>query len=95
MEDHKMTKKDLVAAIAEKTGLSKKDSDAVLSAFIETVGEQLKAGQSVQLTGFGTFEVRERAERKALNPRTKEPITVAASKTPAFKAGKALKDILA
>ena len=90
-----MTKKDLIAAIAEKSGLSKKDSEAALAAFIATVEEQLKAGQSVQLTGFGTFEVRERAERKALNPRTKEPITVPASKTPAFKAGKALKDVIA
>lgn len=90
-----MTKKDLITAIAEKSGLSKKDSEAALAAFIETVEEQLKAGQSVQLTGFGTFEVRERAERKALNPRTKEPITVPATKTPAFKAGKALKDVIA
>ena len=90
-----MTKKDLVAAIAEKAGLSKKDSEAALTAFIATVTEQLKAGESVQLTGFGTFEVRERAERKALNPRTKEPITVPATKTPAFKAGKALKDTIA
>ena len=90
-----MTKKDLVAAIAEKTGLSKKDSEAALSAFITTVEDALKAGEAVQLTGFGTFEVRERAERKALNPRTKEPITVPATKAPAFKPGKALKDIIA
>ncbi|MBE6671925.1 MAG: HU family DNA-binding protein [Ruminococcaceae bacterium] len=90
-----MTKKDLVAAIAEKAGLSKKDSEAALNAFIATVEETLKAGEAVQLTGFGTFEVRERAERQALNPRTKEPITVAATKVPAFKAGKGLKDIIA
>ena len=90
-----MTKKDLVAAIAEKAGLSKKDSEAALNAFIATVEEALKAGEAVQLTGFGTFEVRERAERQALNPRTKEPITVAATKVPAFKAGKGLKDIIA
>ena len=90
-----MTKKDLVAVIAEKTGLSKKDSEAALNAFMSTVAETLKAGDSVQLTGFGTFEVRERAERQALNPRTKEPITVAATKVPAFKAGKGLKDVIA
>lgn len=90
-----MTKKDLIAAIAEKAGLSKKDSEAALNAFISTVEDALKAGESVQLTGFGTFEVRERAERQALNPRTKEPITVAATKVPAFKAGKGLKDIIA
>jgi DNA-binding protein HU-beta len=90
-----MTKKDLIAAIAEKTGLTKKDSEAALAAFISTVEEQLKAGESVQLTGFGTFEVRERAERQALNPRTKEPVTVPATKAPAFKAGKALKDSIA
>ena len=90
-----MTKKDLIAAIAEKAGLSKKDSEAALNAFISTVEDALKAGESVQLTGFGTFEVRERAERQALNPRTKEPITVAATKVPAFKAGKGLKDVIA
>lgn len=90
-----MTKKDLIAAIAEKAGLSKKDSEAALNAFISTVEDALKAGETVQLTGFGTFEVRERAERQALNPRTKEPITVAATKVPAFKAGKGLKDIIA
>ena len=88
-----MTKKDLVAAIAEKTGLSKKDSDAALAAFVDIVKDQLKQGESVQLSGFGTFEVRCRAERTALNPRTKEPITVPACKTPAFKAGKNLKEI--
>ncbi|MBE6639315.1 MAG: HU family DNA-binding protein [Ruminococcaceae bacterium] len=90
-----MTKKDLIAAIAEKSGLSKKDSEAALAAFVSTVENELKAGGSVQVTGFGTFEVRERAPRKALNPRTKEPITVPAGKTPAFKAGKALKDVIA
>jgi DNA-binding protein HU-beta len=90
-----MTKKDLIAAIAEKAGLSKKDSEAALNAFVATVEEALKEGQAVQLTGFGTFEVRERAERQALNPRTKEPITIPATKVPAFKAGKGLKDIIA
>ena len=90
-----MTKKDLIAAIAEKAGLSKKDSEAALNAFIATVEETLKGGDSVQLTGFGTFEVRERAERQALNPRTKESITIPATKVPAFKAGKGLKDIIA
>ena len=89
-----MTKKDMISAIAEKTGFSKKDCETMLNAFIDTVGAQLKAGQDVQLTGFGTFEVRTRAERNALNPRTKEPILVPETKIPAFKAGKALKDML-
>ena len=89
-----MTKKDMISAIAEKTGFSKKDCEVMLNAFVETVGQQLKAGQDVQLTGFGTFEVRTRAERNALNPRTKEPIIVPETKIPAFKAGKALKDML-
>ena len=90
-----MTKKDMVSAIAEKTGFSKKDCEIMLNAFMETVGQQLQAGNEVQLTGFGTFEVRTRAEHNALNPRTKEPITVPETKIPAFKAGKALKDMLA
>ena len=85
----------MVSAIAEKTGFSKKDCEFMLNAFMETVGQQLQAGNEVQLTGFGTFEVRTRAERNALNPRTKEPITVPETKIPAFKAGKALKDMLA
>ncbi len=90
-----MNKTELIAAIAEKSGISKKDADKALAAFIETVAEQLKAGEKIQLVGFGTFEARERGERMGLNPRTKETIKIAASKVPAFKAGKAFKDAIA
>lgn len=87
-----MNKTELVAAIAEKSGLSKKDSDAALSAVVEAVTEALKAGDKVSLVGFGTFEVRERAARVGKNPATGATINIAACKAPAFKAGKALKD---
>jgi len=87
-----MTKKEVVSAIAERTGLTKKDSEAALNAFTNVVVEELKKGGSVQLIGFGSFEVRERAARTGLNPRTKEPVTIPATKVPAFKAGKAFKD---
>ena len=87
-----MNKTELVAAIAAKAELSKKDADKALSAVISTLTEALVKGDKVQLVGFGTFETKSRAARTGLNPRTKETITIAASKTPAFKAGKALKD---
>ncbi|MGN1341589.1 MAG: HU family DNA-binding protein [Oscillospiraceae bacterium] len=87
-----MTKAELVTAIAEKSGLTKKDSEKALAAFIDTVTDTLANGDSIQLVGFGTFEVRERAERTGINPRTKESIKIAATKVPAFKAGRALKD---
>lgn len=87
-----MNKAELVAAIAAKSELSKKDSEKALKAFIDAVSEELVAGNKVQLVGFGTFEVAERAARKGLNPQTKKQITIAASKAPKFKAGKALKD---
>lgn len=87
-----MNKAGLIAAIAEKTGLSKKDTENVLAAFTTTVEEALKSGEKVQLVGFGTFEVRERAAREGINPSTREPITIPASRVPAFKAGQALKD---
>lgn len=90
-----MTKSDLVAAIAAKTEFSKKDSEKACNAFIEAITDALVAGDKVQLVGFGTFEVKERAARKGVNPRTKEEITIAASKLPGFKAGKALKDAVA
>ncbi|MCL2212485.1 MAG: HU family DNA-binding protein [Oscillospiraceae bacterium] len=90
-----MTKKDLVAAIAEKASLTKKDAEAAVNAFVETVQSELKAGGTVQLTGFGTFEVRSRSARKGLNPRTKEPVNIPATKAPAFKAGKVFKDAIA
>ncbi len=87
-----MTKSDLVAAVATKLGSSKKDGERAVSAFIESVTEALANGESVQLVGFGTFEVKDRAARKGINPRTKEKIYIPASKLPAFKAGKALKE---
>lgn len=90
-----MTKADLIAAVAAKTELSKKDSTAAVDAVFEAVKESLAAGQKVQLAGFGTFEVRERKERTGRNPQTMEVITIAASKVPAFKAAKALKDVVA
>ena len=89
-----MNKTELVAAMAAKTSVSKKDTEAVLNAFIETVQEAVKANDKVQLMGFGTFETRERAAREGINPLTKEKIQIAASKVPAFKVGKAFKDML-
>ena len=87
-----MNKTELVAAIAEKTDLSKADSERALKAFIETVEGALKKGDKVQLVGFGTFEVKKQAARTGHNPRTGEKLKIKASKAPKFKAGKALKD---
>lgn len=87
-----MNKTELVAAIAEKTELSKKDSEKALKAFIETVTEELTKGEKIQLVGFGTFEVVQRAAREGRNPLTGEKMKIKASKAPKFKAGKALKD---
>ena len=87
-----MNKTELVAAMAEQAGLSKKDAEAALKAFTDVVAEELKANGKVQLVGFGTFEVAERAERVGRNPQTGENMTISASKAPKFKAGKALKD---
>ena len=89
-----MNKTELIAAVAEKAAISKKDADKAVAAFIEAVTDSLAKGDKVQLVGYGTFEVRERAERTGRNPKTKETITIAASKTPAFKAGKAFKDAI-
>ena len=89
-----MNKSELVAAIAEKAELSKKDAEKAVKAFTDTVAEQLKAGEKIQLVGFGTFEVSERAAREGRNPRTGETMIIEASKTPKFKAGKALKDLV-
>jgi len=89
-----MNKTELVAAIAEKSELSKKDSEKALKAFIDTVTEELKKGEKIQLVGFGTFEVQHRAAREGRNPKTGETMPIAASKTPKFKAGKALKDMV-
>jgi DNA-binding protein HU-beta len=87
-----MNKTDLVSAIASKSGLNKKNSEAALNAFISTVQDTLKKGDKVVLVGFGTFEVRKRAARKGRNPQTKKEITIPASNAPVFKAGKGLKD---
>lgn len=89
-----MNKQELVAAMAEKSGLTKREAEKVLVAFTETVKEELKKGEKITLVGFGTFETRERAAREGRNPQTGETIQIAASKTPAFKAGKAFKDEL-
>lgn len=87
-----MNKTELVAAMAAKAELSKKDSEKALKAFMETVSEQLKKGEKIQLVGFGTFEVVKRAARTGKNPQTGKAIKIAASKAPKFKAGKGLKD---
>ena len=89
-----MNRTELVAAMAEKTQLSKKDAEAALKAFVDVVSEEMKKGEKVQLVGFGTFEVSERAAREGRNPQTGETMTIAASKTPKFKAGKASKDLV-
>jgi len=86
-----MNKGELIKAIAD-AGLSKKDAETALNAAIAAVGDALAKGDSVQLIGFGTFSVKERAAREARNPRTGETVKIAATKVPAFKAGKALKD---
>ena len=89
-----MNKTELVAAVAEQAQISKKDAEAALKAFTDVVAEELKANGKVQLVGFGTFEVSERAAREGRNPQTGETMTIAASKAPKFKAGKALKDMI-
>lgn len=87
-----MNKTELVAAVAQSAELTKKDAEAAVTAITETITKALSEGEKVQLVGFGTFEVRAREARTGKNPRTGEPIEIAASKVPAFKAGKALKD---
>ena len=87
-----MNKTGLVDALKEETGLAKKDCEAVLNAFFSIVEKELVKGEKVQIVGFGTFEVKERAERMGKNPATKQDVVIPASKSPAFKAGKALKD---
>ena len=87
-----MNKSELVAAIAEQAGLSKKDAENALKAFTDVVSQELSKGRKIQLVGFGTFEVSERAARTGRNPQTGEEMQIAASKAPKFKAGKALKD---
>ncbi|EQB87258.1 DNA-binding protein HU-beta [Clostridium punense] len=89
-----MNKSELVTSMAEKSGLTKKETETFLKAFIDSVEEALAKGEKVQLVGFGTFETRERAARTGRNPRTKEEIQIPASKVPVFKAGKEFKDIV-
>ena len=86
-----MNKTELIAAVAEKTGLSKKDADKAVNAVIDSIVETVANEETVQIVGFGTFEVRNRSERKGRDPRTNETITIPASKVPAFKVGKAFK----
>ncbi len=87
-----MNKTELVAAIADAAGLSKKDAESAVKAFVDTITEQLKKDEKVQIVGFGTFEVSSRAAREGRNPHTGETMKIEASKAPKFKAGKALKD---
>lgn len=89
-----MNKTELISAVAEKTGTSKKIADSTVNAVFDIIAESLKKGEKVSLIGFGNFEVRERAARDGKNPRTGEKIKIAACKTPAFKPGKALKDTI-
>ena len=89
-----MNKTELVAAVAEQAGLSKKDAEAAVKAFTDVVSDALKKGDKIQLVGFGTFEVSERAAREGRNPQTGASMQIKASKTPKFKAGKALKDLV-
>jgi DNA-binding protein HU-beta len=87
-----MNKADLISAVAQQSGLTKKDSEAAIDALVSVIEESLSNGEKVVLVGFGTFETKNRAARKGRNPQTKETITIPASKAPVFKAGKALKD---
>ena len=89
-----MNKTELIAAMADQAGLSKKDAEKALKAFTDIVSDELKKGEKIQLVGFGTFEVAERAAREGRNPLTGASMKIAASKAPKFKAGKALKDMI-
>ena len=89
-----MNKTELIAAVAEKAEISKKDAEKAVKAFTDVVSEELVNGGKIQLVGFGTFEVSERPTREGRNPRTGETMTIAATKTPKFKVGKALKDMV-
>ncbi len=89
-----MNKGDLISAIATKAGFTLKDADEVYKAFVETIAEALKAGDSVALAGFGTFKVKEKEARTGINPQTKQQITIPATKAPSFKFGKSFKDLI-
>ena len=90
-----MNKTELIAAVAEKAELSKKDAEAAITAMVDAITGALSQEEKVQLVGFGSFETKKRAARTGLNPRTKETVEIPAAKVPAFKAGKALKDAVA
>lgn len=90
-----MNKTELMEIVSQKAEVSKKDTEKVVNAMLDTIIEQVAAGKDIRIVGFGTFECRERKERKGVNPQTKEKITIAASNVPAFKAGKAFKDAVA
>ena len=90
-----MTKSELIASVSEKAGMTKKDAEKAITAVIDSITEALVNGDKVQLVGFGTFEVRNRAERTGINPQTQQKIKIAATKTPAFKAGTTLKEAVA
>ena len=87
-----MNKTELVAMMAQKSNMTKKDTESALNALVESITETMKKGDKISLVGFGTFETRQRAERNGINPQTKKAIKIPATKAPAFKAGKALKD---
>lgn len=89
-----MNKTELIAAVAEKAEISKKDAEKAVKAFTDVISDELVKGEKIQLVGFGTFEVAERPAREGRNPKTGEPMPIAASKAPKFKAGKALKDMV-
>ena len=88
-----MNKGELIKSIAEKAGLTQKEAGAAFEAFVDSVVETLKKGEKVAVVGFGTFELKNKAARTGINPQTKQPVKIAASKAPAFKAGKAFKDV--
>ena len=90
-----MTKSELIASVSEKAGMTKKDAEKAITAVIDSITEALAKGEKVQLVGFGTFEVRDRAARTGINPQTQQKIKIAATKTPAFKAGTTLKEAVA
>ncbi len=89
-----MTRSELVSVIAEKNSIKKKESEAIISSVIDTITETLAKGEKVVISGFGTFDVRERAEKNAINPTTKKPIVIPAKKAPVFKSGKLLKEVV-
>ena len=89
-----MNKSELIAEVADKSGISKKETEITLNATLEAIADALKQGEKIQLVGFGVFEVKNRAARTGRNPKTKEPINIPASRTPQFKAGKTLKEIV-